>query len=66
MEVNFIESSPMPVKAAMALMGLVEPVWRLPLVPPKAESLVKIRGVLEGAGLLGASVKSAVGRVRVA
>src|SRR5580693_444618 len=32
MEVNFVESNPIPVKAAMAQMGLLEPVWRLPLV----------------------------------
>ena len=36
MDVNFVESNPIPVKAAMALMGLLEPVWRLPLVPPAA------------------------------
>src|SRR5262249_2262381 len=34
MEINFIESNPIPVKAALALMGLLEPVWRLPLVAP--------------------------------
>jgi 4-hydroxy-tetrahydrodipicolinate synthase len=53
MEMNFIESNPGPVKAAMAEMGLLEPVWRLPLVPPKIENLEKIRGVLESTGLLG-------------
>jgi 4-hydroxy-tetrahydrodipicolinate synthase len=47
MEVNFVESNPMPVKAAMGFMGLLEAVWRLPLVAPKAENLAKIRGVLE-------------------
>jgi 4-hydroxy-tetrahydrodipicolinate synthase len=52
MEINFVESNPIPVKAAMALMGLLEPVWRLPLVPPKAENLEKIRGVLESLGLI--------------
>jgi 4-hydroxy-tetrahydrodipicolinate synthase len=52
MEVNFVESNPIPVKAAMGLMGLLEPVWRLPLCPPRAESLSKIRRVLEAAGLL--------------
>lgn len=52
MEVNFVESNPIPVKAAMALMGLIEPAWRLPLVPPKAENLAKIRGVLESLGLV--------------
>ncbi len=51
MEINFVESNPIPVKAAMALMGLLEPVWRLPLVPPKAENLAKIRSVLESLGL---------------
>jgi 4-hydroxy-tetrahydrodipicolinate synthase len=52
MEVNFVESNPMPVKAAMAQMGLLEPVWRLPLVAPKAENLAKIRSVLDSVGLI--------------
>ncbi len=52
MEVNFVESNPIPVKAAMALMRLLEPVWRLPLVAPKAESQARIRKVLEDVGLL--------------
>lgn len=51
MEVNFVESNPIPVKAAMAEMGLLEPVWRLPLVPPKAESLTRIHSVLATVGL---------------
>ena len=53
MNVNFVESNPIPVKAAMALMGLLEPVFRLPLVPPSAASLAKIETVLEAVGLLG-------------
>jgi 4-hydroxy-tetrahydrodipicolinate synthase len=52
MEMNFIETNPGPAKAAMAEMGLLEPVWRLPLVPPKAENLAKIRRVLRATGLL--------------
>ena len=52
MEVNFIESNPIPVKAAMALMGLLEPVYRLPMCPPKPENLARIEKVLESAGLL--------------
>ena len=52
MEVNFIESNPGPVKAAMALMGLLEPVWRLPAVPPKAESVSKVEKVLLDLGLI--------------
>lgn len=52
MEINFVESNPIPVKAAMAEMGLLQPVWRLPLVAPKAESLARIRAVLEPLQLL--------------
>jgi len=58
MEVNFIESNPIPVKAAMGLMGLIEPVWRLPLVAPKAENLARIEKVLEGLGLAQAHAAS--------
>jgi 4-hydroxy-tetrahydrodipicolinate synthase len=53
MNVNFIEANPIPVKAGMALMGLLEPVWRLPLCPPAAANLARIEKVLEGLGLLG-------------
>jgi 4-hydroxy-tetrahydrodipicolinate synthase len=52
MEINFVESNPIPVKAAMAEMGLLEPCWRLPLVPPKAENLTRIRTVLESLKLV--------------
>jgi 4-hydroxy-tetrahydrodipicolinate synthase len=52
MEANFIETNPGPVKAAMGLMGLLEPVWRLPLVAPKAETLARLQSVLETLGLV--------------
>jgi 4-hydroxy-tetrahydrodipicolinate synthase len=52
MEINFVESNPIPVKAAMAEMGLLEAVWRLPLVAPKAENHARIRAVLEALGLV--------------
>jgi 4-hydroxy-tetrahydrodipicolinate synthase len=52
MEINFVESNPGPVKAAMAEMGLLEPVWRLPLVAPKAENQARIRVVLESLELV--------------
>lgn len=52
MEVNFIETNPVPVKSALAMMGLLEPVFRLPLVQPKPENLAKIRSVLDSTGLL--------------
>jgi hypothetical protein len=37
----------------MSLMGLLEPVYRLPMVPPAAASMAKIEKVLESVGLLG-------------
>jgi len=52
MQVNFIESNPVPVKAAMAAMGLLEEVYRLPMCSPKPESREKILKVLKGLDLL--------------
>lgn len=52
MQVNFIETSPIPVKAALALMGMIEEVYRLPLVPMKPENHVKLEKVLVAQGLL--------------
>jgi 4-hydroxy-tetrahydrodipicolinate synthase len=52
MDVLFIESNPIPVKAAMAAMRLLEPVWRLPLVPPQDASQKRIEETLRQAGLL--------------
>jgi len=52
MEANFIESSPGPVKAAMALMGLLEENLRLPLVPVQEKTRARMREVLNELGLL--------------
>ncbi|MBZ5552012.1 MAG: 4-hydroxy-tetrahydrodipicolinate synthase [Acidobacteriia bacterium] len=52
MEVNFIESSPGPVKAALAQMGLIEEKLRLPLVPVQEKSRLKVREVLVELGLV--------------
>jgi 4-hydroxy-tetrahydrodipicolinate synthase len=52
MEINFIESNPIPVKAALALMGLLEPVWRLPMVPPRVENRMRIHTVLDSLELV--------------
>jgi 4-hydroxy-tetrahydrodipicolinate synthase len=43
---NFAESNPIPVKAAMAQMGLLEESYRLPMVPPRAETREKLARVL--------------------
>jgi 4-hydroxy-tetrahydrodipicolinate synthase len=58
MEVNFCEVNPGPVKAAMAMMGLLEPVFRLPMVPPSEANRAKIEAVLKSAGLLAAARSS--------
>ena len=52
MQANFVESNPGPVKAAMAAMGLLEEVYRLPMVPPKPESKARVEAVLKELGLL--------------
>ena len=52
MEVNFVESSPGPVKAAMAMMGLLDENFRLPLVPIQEKSRARIREVIAELGLL--------------
>jgi 4-hydroxy-tetrahydrodipicolinate synthase len=53
MQVNFIESNPIPVKSAMASMGLLEDVYRLPMVPPRPASKQKIEAVLQLLGIGG-------------
>ena len=55
MEINFVESNPGPVKAALAMMGLIEMNYRLPMVSPRPESQRKIAAVLEALGLTAAS-----------
>jgi 4-hydroxy-tetrahydrodipicolinate synthase len=52
MQVNFVEANPVPVKAAMAAMGLIEEVYRLPMCSPRPESKEKILKVLRGLDLL--------------
>jgi 4-hydroxy-tetrahydrodipicolinate synthase len=47
MNINFIESSPIPVKTALALMGMIEEAFRLPMVPITEPNRVKVRKVLE-------------------
>jgi len=48
----FVETNPGPVKAAMAMLGMIEREMRLPMVPPTGTSEVKIRKALEDYGLL--------------
>jgi 4-hydroxy-tetrahydrodipicolinate synthase len=52
MQVNFIEANPIPVKAAMAAMALLEEAYRLPMVAPRPAARDQIVSVLKEFGLL--------------
>jgi 4-hydroxy-tetrahydrodipicolinate synthase len=52
MQANFLESNPIPVKAALAMMGLIEEVYRLPLVPMKPANRAKLEQILVETGVL--------------
>jgi 4-hydroxy-tetrahydrodipicolinate synthase len=52
MQINFIETNPIPVKAALAMMGMIAEVYRLPMVPMKPENRAKLEKVLAAQGLL--------------
>lgn len=51
MDILFIESNPVPVKAALASLSLCEPVWRLPMTPPQPHNETRIREVLTNLGI---------------
>jgi 4-hydroxy-tetrahydrodipicolinate synthase len=57
-QVNFAESNPIPCKAAMAAMGLLEETLRLPLVPATAATREKVVGILQQLKMLGAAVRA--------
>jgi 4-hydroxy-tetrahydrodipicolinate synthase len=52
MNANFIESNPIPVKAALAAMGMIEEMYRLPLVKISESNREKLLKVVETLGLL--------------
>jgi 4-hydroxy-tetrahydrodipicolinate synthase len=52
MNINFVETNPIPVKAALAMMGLIEENYRLPMCSPREENRERLRRVLEQTGLL--------------
>ncbi len=47
MDANFVESNPIPVKYLMAKMGLLQPVWRLPMCRPTAATMAKLDAIWE-------------------
>jgi 4-hydroxy-tetrahydrodipicolinate synthase len=57
-QVNFAETNPIPCKAAMAAMGLIEENYRLPMVPPSAATRAKVVQVLQNLKMLGAAARA--------
>ncbi|HEX9933921.1 MAG TPA: 4-hydroxy-tetrahydrodipicolinate synthase, partial [bacterium] len=53
MQLNFIDSNPIPVKTALAMMGMIEEFVRLPLVPLSQDHKVKLAAALRELGLIG-------------
>lgn len=58
MNANFIESNPIPVKASLAMMGMIEEVYRLPLVSPTDSTRAKLRKILNDLELIEVAAKS--------
>lgn len=52
MNINFIEANPIPVKAAVAMMGMIEEFYRLPLVPIGDRNREKLKAVLKDLSLI--------------
>jgi 4-hydroxy-tetrahydrodipicolinate synthase len=52
MQANFIESSPLPVKAVLAMMGKVEEVYRLPLLPMRRDTRSRLQKIATEVGLI--------------
>jgi hypothetical protein len=52
MQANFIESNPLPVKAVLAMMGKIEEVYRLPLLPMRRDTRSKLQKIAADAGLI--------------
>lgn len=52
MQANFIESNPGPAKAVLAMMGRIEEIYRLPLVPMKPENRARLATLVTDLGLL--------------
>jgi 4-hydroxy-tetrahydrodipicolinate synthase len=52
MQANFIESNPLPVKAVLAMMGRIEEVYRLPLLPMRRDTRSKLQKIATEVGLI--------------
>src|SRR5437879_1516853 len=52
MQANFLESNPLPVKAVLAMMGKIQEIYRLPLLPMKRDTRSKLQRIATDAGLV--------------
>jgi 4-hydroxy-tetrahydrodipicolinate synthase len=52
MQANFIESNPLPVKAVLAMMGKIEEVYRLPLLPMRRDTRSRLQKIAMDAGVI--------------
>jgi hypothetical protein len=52
MQANFLESNPLPVKAVLAMMGKIQEVYRLPLLPMKRDTRSRLQRIATEAGLV--------------
>lgn len=52
MQANFVESNPLPVKAVLAMMGKIEEVYRLPLLPMRRDTRSRLQKIVTEAGLI--------------
>ena len=59
MQANFIESNPLPVKAVLAMMGRLEEVYRLPLLPMRRDTRSKLQRIATEAGLVSKTAAAA-------
>ena len=59
MQANFIESSPMPVKTVMSMMGRIEEAYRLPMVPVRRDTRSKLQKIAADAGLIAKAAAAA-------
>lgn len=59
MQANFIESNPMPVKAVLAMMGKIQEIYRLPMLPMRRDTRSKLQKIATDVGLLAPAAKAA-------
>jgi len=64
MQANFMESNPMPVKAVLAMMGKIEEVYRLPMLPMRRDTRSKLQRIVAEAGLIAKPAGSPSDRTR--